>query len=75
MSKLRELSHREVTQRLRKLGFRFFRTGRGSHEIWVRDSDGKVIPVPHHSKPIRKGTIRQIIREIGISVEDFMEAD
>jgi len=44
MSKLRELSYREITRRLRKLGFRFYRQGKGSHELWVRDTDGRVIP-------------------------------
>lgn len=73
MAKLRELSYREVIIRLQALGFRFYRQGKGSHELWVRDSDGQVVPVPHHQgKPIRKGTIRAIIREVGVSVEEFM---
>lgn len=37
MTRLTELSYREVTSRLRKLGFRFYRRGKGSHELWVRD--------------------------------------
>jgi predicted RNA binding protein YcfA (HicA-like mRNA interferase family) len=70
---LRELSYREITRRLRKLGFRFYRQGKGSHELWVRDADGTVVPVPHHKgKKIRKGTVRAIIREVGVSVEEFM---
>ena len=74
MAKLRELRYREVVKRLRRLGFRFYRQGRGSHELWVRDADGLVIPVPRHGgKPIRKGTVRAIIREIGLSVDEFME--
>lgn len=32
MPELRELSYRELTRRLRKLGFRFYRHGKGSHE-------------------------------------------
>jgi len=71
---LRELSYREVTRRLRKLGFRFYRQGKGSHELWVRDSDGRVVPVPHYrGKNIRKGTVRAIIRELGVSAEEFMQ--
>jgi len=71
---LRELSYREVTRRLRKLGFRFYRQGKGSHELWVRDSDGRVVPVPHYrGKNIRKGTVRAIIRELGASAEEFMQ--
>lgn len=74
MSKLRELSYREVTKRLRRLGFRFYRQGKGAHELWVRDADGRVVPVPRYKgKNIRKGTVRAIIREVGVSVEEFME--
>ncbi len=71
---LRDLTYRDVTRRLDKLGFRFYRHGKGSHELWVRDSDGRVVPVPHHrGKSIRQGTVRAIIRETGVSVEEFMD--
>ncbi len=71
---LRDLTYRDVTRRLDKLGFRFYRQGKGSHELWVRDSDGKVVPVPHHrGKSIQRGTVRAIIRETGMSVEEFMD--
>ena len=74
MTRLRELSSRQVTRRLRKLGFRFYRQGKGSHELWVRDDDGRVVPVPRHGgKPIRKGTVRAIIKEAGVGVAEFME--
>lgn len=74
MGKLRELRYEEVVKRLQLFGFRFYRHGKGSHELWVRDADGKVVPIPHHKgKVIRKGTIRAIIQEIGISVEEFMD--
>ena len=74
MPVLRELSYRDITRRLRKLGFRFYRHGKGSHELWVRDTDGKVVPVPHHrGKNIRKGTVGAIIREVGVGVAEFME--
>ncbi|NKQ35555.1 MAG: type II toxin-antitoxin system HicA family toxin [Chloroflexi bacterium] len=75
MGKLRELRYREVVKRLRHFGFRFYRQGKGSHELWVRDADGVVVPVPHHQgKTIRKGTLRAIIREVGVSVNEFMDA-
>ena len=74
MGQLRELSYREIVRRLRKLGFRFYRQGKGSHELWVRDTDGRVIPVPRYKgKKVRKGTVRAIIREAGVSVEEFMK--
>ena len=56
-----------------KIGFRFYRQGKGSHELWVRDKDGRMIPAPRHEgKAIRKGTLRAIIRETGLSVDEFM---
>ncbi len=74
MPELRELNYQEVTRRLRKLGFRFYCRGKGSHELWVRDADGRVVPVPHYrGKKIRKGTVRAIIREVGVSVAEFMQ--
>jgi predicted RNA binding protein YcfA (HicA-like mRNA interferase family) len=73
VAELRELSYGEVTRRLRRLGFRFYRQGKGSHELWVRDEDGRVVPVPHRrGRPIRKGMVRAIIREVGVSVAEFM---
>ncbi|QTA90617.1 type II toxin-antitoxin system HicA family toxin [Desulfonema magnum] len=74
MVKLKELRYGEVVKRLRKFGFRFYRHGQGSHELWVRDTDGRVVPVPRHKgKTVRKGTLRAIIREIGVSTDEFMK--
>jgi hypothetical protein len=39
MTKLRELTYLEVTNRLKFFDFRFYRQGKGSHELWVRDSE------------------------------------
>jgi predicted RNA binding protein YcfA (HicA-like mRNA interferase family) len=72
LARLRELNYKELTTRLKKFGFIYYRTGKGSHELWVRNSDGKVVPVPHYrGKNIRKGTVRAIIREIGVTLEEF----
>ena len=74
MARLTELSYQDIVKRLKKLDFRFYRQGKGSHELWVRDVDGKVIPVPHRrGKSIRKGTVKAIINEIGVSVDEFMK--
>ena len=67
---MRPMKYREIASRLKKLGFRFYRQGRGSHELWVRDSDGKAVPVPH-KKEIKVGTLRAIIREISLTPEEF----
>lgn len=76
MTKLRTLKYEEVVRKLRKLGFRFYRQGKGSHKLWVRDADGRVIPIPKHKgKEIKKGTLKAIINEIGISTEEFSTSD
>ncbi len=58
----------KLTKKLKKLGFKFFRQGKGSHTLWVRDADKTVIPVPNHgNKDIRIGTLHAIIKEIGLN--------
>ena len=72
MTRLRPLKYGQVARCLQRLGFRHYRTGKGSHELWVRDSDGRVVPVPRkRGKEIKKGTLRAIIKEIGTTVEEF----
>jgi predicted RNA binding protein YcfA (HicA-like mRNA interferase family) len=74
MSKLRPLKYEKVVSLLKRLGFHFYRRGKGSHELWVRDSDGKVVPVPaHKGKTLKMGTLRAIIREVGVAVEEFLK--
>lgn len=75
-TRLRGLTYRDIVKRLKKVGFRFYRQGKSSHELWVRDNDGKVIPVPRHgSREFRRGTVRAIIRELELTVREFMELD
>jgi predicted RNA binding protein YcfA (HicA-like mRNA interferase family) len=42
MPKLPALTDKQVIKKLRKAGFRFYRSAKGSHEMWVRDIDGKI---------------------------------
>ena len=55
MGTLREMSYHEVVKRLQRLGFRFYRKGKGSHELWVRDADGRAVPVPRYRGSERHG--------------------
>ncbi|HMN18220.1 MAG TPA: type II toxin-antitoxin system HicA family toxin [Ignavibacteriaceae bacterium] len=59
MAKLRVLNYKELTARLKKFGFVYYRSGKGSHELWVRNSDERVIPVPHYrGKNIKRGRVK-----------------
>ncbi len=68
---LRTLSYREVKRKLESLGFRQV-SQKGSHVkfLWDRIDHKKTVIVPEH-KEIAIGTLRSIIRQAGISAEEF----
>ncbi len=66
------MRYREVAKRLRKLGCHEMRQGKGSHRIWRNPETGQVTTVPDWgSKDLAVGTVRAIIRDLGISRKDF----
>ncbi|MBI5227027.1 type II toxin-antitoxin system HicA family toxin [Candidatus Micrarchaeota archaeon] len=71
MDKLPVLSAKELLKILSKLGYYPIRQ-RGSHITLSSSLNYPQITVPFH-KEIAKGTLRAIIREIGISREEFMK--
>ncbi len=66
------LRPREVVKILEKAGFTRWRQ-RGSHLTLYRASDGRVLTVPlHFSKTVPKGTLHAIIKQAGLTNEEFM---
>ena len=58
---------------MKKLGFEPIRM-RGSHLI-LKHPDGRLIVVPvHPGEDLGRGLLRKIIRQAGVSVEEFMQA-
>jgi predicted RNA binding protein YcfA (HicA-like mRNA interferase family) len=74
MGRLSGFRYREVARRLRKFGFRFDRAGGGSHEVWRHAQTGRKVTIPHHASDMAEGTLRAILREAGIAVNDFLQA-
>ncbi|MBU4580781.1 type II toxin-antitoxin system HicA family toxin [Patescibacteria group bacterium] len=70
MMKLPRLSGSKVVKLLSKQGFEIIRQ-KGSH-IFLRHSDGRITVVPNH-KEIDKGTLREIIRQAGLTRDEFLE--
>ncbi|MGD9562776.1 MAG: type II toxin-antitoxin system HicA family toxin [Pyrinomonadaceae bacterium] len=70
MSQIPRVSGREIVKALSKIGYEFDRQ-RGSHMI-VRQIEPpfRRIVVPDH-KEVAKGTLRGIIRQTGITVEQL----
>ena len=74
MGRLAGFKYREVARRLRALGYAYDRPGPGSHEVWRHTVTGRKVTLPHHARDMAEGTLRAILRETGISVEDFLKA-
>lgn len=69
MNKLSRISGNECIKALEKAGFQFKRQ-EGSHMILRRDDPFAQLVVPNH-KELDRGTLRAIIRQAGLSVDDF----
>lgn len=70
MNALPVVSGREVVKALEKIGYVFDRQ-RGSHMILrQQDPPHRRLTVPDH-KEVAKGTLRAIIRQAGLTVEQF----
>lgn len=69
MTKLRPARVQEVQRVLEKLGFRLIRQ-RGSHAVY-RHEDGRYTTVPVHRGDLPLGTLRQILKDVGLTPAEF----
>ncbi len=70
MSKLPVISGAECIKALEKVGFVIYRQ-RGSHITLIRKSPSAQTTIPNHNE-LDRGTLRAIIRQTGLTVEDFV---
>ncbi|MGB9919277.1 MAG: type II toxin-antitoxin system HicA family toxin [Moorellales bacterium] len=70
MSRLPSISGRECVKALYRAGF-YLRRQEGSHMILRRDVPFAQVVVPDH-RELDRGTLRAIIRQAGLSVEQFL---
>lgn len=71
MSKLPQISGKDCIKALGKAGFCVKRQ-RGSHIILCRDEPFAEVVVPNH-KTLDKGTLRAIIRQVELEVDEFIQ--
>ncbi len=71
MSKLPVISGAECVNALEQIGFVVARQ-RGSHIILVREEPKTTVSVPNHDE-LDRGTLRAIIRQVGLIVDEFVE--
>ena len=69
--KLPVLKPKQVVSVLEKAGFRV-RRQTGSHAIMYKSSIRHPITVPQHPEDLPKGTLRAIIRQAGLTVDEFL---
>lgn len=65
------LPGRQVRSALERAGF-VFRRQSGSHMILRRDNPYARVVVPSHSR-VRQGTLRRIIADAGLTLDQFAE--
>ena len=74
MSKLPRVSGKDIIKVLSKIGFEHIRTS-GSHAILTKidKEKGKItIPVPLH-RELAKGTLKSIMNQAGLNLEELLE--
>lgn len=71
MSKLPVISGYECVKALEKAGF-YFKRQESSHIVLRRDDPFAQVVIPNH-KELDRGTLRAIIRQAGLSVDEFMK--
>lgn len=73
MSKLpRNIKGKQLVTALEKLGFQVV-SKKGSH-FRMSHSDGRWTQVAVHPKPIPQGTLRAILRQTDLTIEDLLKA-
>ncbi len=65
------VSGRECVRALERAGF-YLKRQEGSHMILRRDNPFAQVVVPDH-RELDRGTLRAILRQAGIGVEDFLK--
>jgi predicted RNA binding protein YcfA (HicA-like mRNA interferase family) len=66
------MHYSELRRKLKKLGCELLRQAGGSHEIWWRPGTDFRTVIPNHlSKEIPPGTLRAILKDLGLKREDL----
>jgi predicted RNA binding protein YcfA (HicA-like mRNA interferase family) len=68
--KLPTATAKDLVRVAQKLGF-LFRRQSGSHAIYVRASDQARVVIPMHRGELKTKTLRGIIQDLRISMEEF----
>ncbi|MFC2129878.1 type II toxin-antitoxin system HicA family toxin [Bacteroidota bacterium] len=74
MERLAGFKYRQIIKKLKSFGFEFYRYAAGSHEIWYNTDTDRFTTVSRHTGDMPEGTLKAILSQAGISVNDFLKA-
>ncbi|MCX5994023.1 MAG: type II toxin-antitoxin system HicA family toxin [Chloroflexi bacterium] len=70
MPRLPVISGKQAIEAFRKIGWKPDRH-HGSHIVLIKEKSPIILSIPDH-KEIRRGTLRSLIRNAGLTVEEFV---
>jgi len=70
--KLPRTGGRQVVEALLRMGFGIHRI-RGSHYILKHEATGCRVTIPYHRRELAPKTLLSVLRQAGISVEEFIK--
>jgi predicted RNA binding protein YcfA (HicA-like mRNA interferase family) len=73
VGRLAGFRYRQIVKKLKAFGFEFFRHAAGSHEIWHNSSTGRFTTIPNHPGDMPEGTLRAILKQAGITIDEFLQ--
>jgi predicted RNA binding protein YcfA (HicA-like mRNA interferase family) len=74
MGRLSGYSYRDVIRIIKRFGFEFFRQAAGSHEIWFNPLTKRFTTIPNHTGDMPEGTLRAILKQADIEIDDFIKS-
>ncbi|MBO4645171.1 MAG: type II toxin-antitoxin system HicA family toxin [Bacteroidales bacterium] len=72
MKRLSNITVKEFRDLLLRLGLQPLRTS-GGHEIWIKPSLRRAIVFQTHVEPIPEFIVRNTIRDLGMTRQEFLE--
>lgn len=68
------MNYRQLTRKLRSMGWEMYRQAAGSHEVWWHPESGKRTVISNHGQAdIPVGTLRAIARDLEITLQELLK--
>ena len=72
MPKLPQVKPFKVIKALKRASFYIDRIS-GSHHILYKDDNSSPVSVPRHNKDLKLGTLKNILKQAKLSIEEFIK--